>query len=292
MSSTAPTTPLAILSIPTGQATISITVEAGKPIFILGRNGTGKSALVHKLRGMLGEQVVYLPGSRPNYFEKESLSITPASRRQLTANFKHWDSQPDTRWQSPSGTSRNEKAIHDLLAAETQYNVDAINEIKRDGVTSKAILRIQSDSAPLDRINTLLAQASLPIRTLIDAGEIKAKRDASVYSVAKTSDGERAALVLAAEVVSAADNTVFLIDEPELHLHSSIVVPLLSAFISEKPKCAFIISTHELDLPGSCSAVKIILVRGCTWHDDTVLSWDIDVLEDSSQIPESLRVDV
>lgn len=234
MTSEAPTAPLATPTIPGQSGPASINVEAGKPIFILGRNGTGKSALVHRLRSMLGAQVVYLPGSRPNYFDNESLSMGPAARRQLTQNLSSWDNSPDTRWHSPSGTSRNEKAIHDLFTAEMQYNVDATNEIKRDGSESRAVKRLQSNTSPLGRANALFAQANLPVRIVIDSGELKAAWNGNIYSIAKTSDGERAALVLTAEVVAAAGGTIFLIDEPELHLHPSIVVPLLGALIAEK----------------------------------------------------------
>lgn len=280
------------LKIPVAGATTSIDVEAGKPIFVLGRNGTGKSALVHHLLSMLGNNVVYLPGSRPNSFDNESLSLNAATRRQLTNNLKSWDASPDVRWRIVYGGSKNEKAIHDLQMAETTYKMDAANEIKRDGGTSPAVRRLQSNTSPLDRVNALFAQANLPIRTVIEGGELKAERSGTIYSIAKTSDGERAALVLTAEVVAAADNTVFVVDEPELHLHAAIVVPLLAALIAEKPKCFFIISTHELELPGSCPSAKIILVRGCTWQNTTVRAWDIDVVEESGQMPEALRIDI
>ena len=64
------------------------------------------------------------------------------------------------------------------------------------------------------------------------------------------SDGERSALVLIAEVVAAAAGSVFLIDEPELHLHRSIVVPLIGSMIRENPASTFIVSTHELRASG------------------------------------------
>jgi predicted ATPase len=283
---------LTSLNIPRGSTTTSIEVFAGKPVFILGRNGTGKSALVHTLRAQIGERVVYLPGSRPTYFENESLSLTPASRRNLTNNLAGWDSSPDARWKSVSGTSRNEKAVHDLQAAETQYKVEAANEIKRDGGTSPAVARLKSNNSPLDRVNALMSQANLSVRMLLNSGELRAEQSGNIYSYAKMSDGERSALVLAAEVVAAAEGSIFLVDEPELHLHPSIVVPLLNAFIAERPGCGFVVCTHELDLAGSSPSAQIVLVRSYAWQNGDFRSWDIDVLSDSSQIPDSLRADL
>lgn len=284
---------LAVIQVPSGQETATtIDVEPGYPVFILGRNGTGKSALVNRLSGQLGDNVIYMPGSRPSYFDNESLSLTPASRRQLAENIRSWDASPDTRWRSFTGTARNEKAIHDLQAAETQYKVNAANEIKVEGAKSAAVARLQSNDSPLDRVNALLAQANLPVSMLIDGGELRAIQSGAIYSFARMSDGERAALVFAAEVVAAPDGAIFLIDEPELHLHPSIVVPLLKALIAERPECGFVVCTHELDLPSSTPCANVILVRGSTWQGGNIATWEIDVLQDPDQIPEWLRTDL
>lgn len=280
------------IEIHTEQGIKKLVVDPGRPIFILGRNGTGKSALVGMLSKNLGKNLVFMPGSRPTYFDTDSLNLTAASRRDVSINLPYWDADPDTRWRSTSGTARNEKAIHDLLTAEFQYKVDAANEIKIEGSQSSAIARLQSNDAPLDRINALLSQANLPIRMLVSKGELKAQQGDTVYSFARMSDGERAALIFAAEVVAAPDGAVFLIDEPELHLHPSIVVPLVKALIAERPTCGFVICTHELSLPGNCLGSKIILVRGCKWHETTVVSWQIDILDTPEKIPEWLSEDL
>ncbi len=152
--------------------------------------------------------------------------------------------------------------------------------------------RLQSNNSPVDRVNALMSQANLPIRVLIDGGELRAQQSGNIYSYAKMSDGERSALVLAGEVIAAAEGSIFLVDEPELHLHPSIVVPLLNALINERPDCSFVICTHELDLPSNSPCAQIILVRSYAWQNGDFRSWDIDVLANSNLIPDSLRVDV
>ena len=285
--------PTVTLSIPTPSGNKSIQLLQGTTVFVVGQNGTGKSALVHRFVSNLGGQAIYLPGSRPSYFDAESLSITPNSRRVLTDNFRQWDSTPDTRWKSISGTSRNERAIHDLTAAETQYKIDAANEIKRDGKESKAITRLQSVESPLDRVNALLQQGNLPITLAMVGAELKAQRNNSqTYSIAKMSDGERTALIMIAEVVAAPSGSTFIIDEPELHLHRSIVVPLISSTIRENPSSSFIVSTHELELLTSCPQASVVLVRGCNWSGETIATWDVDIISSAGDLPEDLRVDI
>jgi predicted ATPase len=279
------------MQIPTQQGTIQVDVKAGRPVFILGRNGTGKSALVNKLAAQWGGQCVYMPGSRPSYFDHESLSMTPASRRDFGTNVHYYNSS-DTRWKSIAGTTRNEKAIHDLQAAETQYKLDAANQIKAEGAGSSAIARLQSDDSPLDIVNSVLSQANLSVQIEVVGGELRASQAGSLYSYARMSDGERSALIFSAEVVAAPSGTVFLIDEPELHLHPSIVIALIKALILTRPDCGFVVCTHELELPIATQVGEIVLVRGSVWRDGNISSWDVDVIHDPEQIPEWLWVDV
>jgi len=270
---------------------LTITVEGGKPLFILGRNGTGKSALVQHLVGVLGTKVVYVPGSRPSYFDHEALNMTPASRKQYAVNSVGWDRSQDSRWHPISGTQRNEKAIHDLQVREAQYKINAANAIQREGTDSPAIALLQAANSPLDQVNLLLGQAGLPV-TLVFDEDIKASRAGSTYSLARMSDGERTAVILAAEVVSASSQTIFLIDEPELHLHRAIVIPLLAALINKRRDCGFVVSTHELELPRAMHKGTLLLVRNVTWVNQNASSWDTDTLSSVESIPESLYVDI
>lgn len=283
-------------SVPKPDGRLEIELKDGQSLFILGRNGTGKSALIHHLASqsyqIASGGVVYLPGSRPSYFESDSLSMTANSRSHFAAHSQGWDSSPDTRIRPIGGTSRNERAIFDLQSAEVQYRVEAANEIEIQGASSPAIARLQAKGSPLDRVNRLLTQANFSIQTKIIDGELKALHGKNVYSISKMSDGERTALIFISDVIAAKPRSIFLVDEPELHLHRAIITPLISALISERPDCNFIISTHELSLATSQATSPIVLVRGCEWAGASVALWDVDLLPDSDRIPEDLRIDL
>lgn len=285
--------PISEVAVPlTGGQPIVVTVASGTVVFLVGPNGCGKSALMHHFNVHLREKCIYLPGSRPSSFDSESLSMTAASRQQLGQNIHAWDKSPSSRWRLQSGTARNEKAVHDLQNAELTYNVDAAYDIKAHGASSTAIAKLQSKSSPIDKVNALLEQANLPVRLVIDHGELRVTRGDAVYSFAKMSDGERTALIFAAEVVSAPLGSVFLVDEPELHLHRSVTVPLLRQLIETRTDCAFVVSTHELALPGELPQARALLIRGCSWVNDAVVSWSVDDVANVDDLPESLRVDV
>lgn len=268
----------------------SFTAAPGALFFILGPNGTGKSALVQVIKTQL-PNAIYVPGSRPSYFDNQALSLSAEALRTLSANLLNWDNSPDTRWRSVSGTQRNERAIFNLQAAEVQYKVDAANRIAANDDRDKVIADLAGKSSPLDKVNQLLKTAALPVRLTLVEAELRAQRGDSTYSIAKMSDGERSAVILAAEIVTGPEYGVFIIDEPELHLHPSISTPLLRGMMAERPSAAFIISTHELMLPEQFTNATFILVRACTWLNEAAYSWDCDVLV-GGQLPESIRTDV
>lgn len=271
-------------------------VDPGDPLFIVGRNGTGKSALMNWLRQKSSQHTIYLPGSRTALFDGESSSLTPKSRRELTSNFGVWDNQAEARWRNHGGNARNEKAIHDLMAAEHQYKNDCANSIAENSdpaETTAAIAKLQAKESPLDRVNQLLEQANISVRVLIADNELKARSGGNIFSYARMSDGERIALILIAEVISAKPGAVFLIDEPELHLHRLIVTPLIATLIKTRTDCEFIISTHELDLPTSIAKSRVCIVRSVTWQTDgQVEHWDLDVVDRTEDLPEGLVTDI
>ncbi len=283
-------------SVPSPNGDIEIKIPPCESLFILGRNGTGKSALVHYIqnqcRNFYSDRIVYIPGSRTCYFEGESLNMTQNSRATFEKNKLVYDASPNIRIRPISGTNRTEQAIFDLQAKEVQYRIQASNEIEKDGSDSPAIARLQSKSSPLNSVNRLLQQSNLPIQTVMQDGELKAVRDGNVYSISKMSDGERTALIIISEIISAKPTSIFLIDEPELHLHRAIILPLLSSIIAERPDCNMIISTHELALANDHPKSPIILVRGCVWNGESPSAWTVDCISNSESIPENLRIDL
>lgn len=278
------------------ESTLSLSVDPDHPLFIVGRNGTGKSALVHWLKQQSRSIAVYLPGSRTAIFDSESLQLTASSRRDLATNLGSWDNHSEARWRNISGNQRNEKAIHDLLAAESQYKNDCANMIAANSdpaETKAAIAKLQAKNSPLDRVNHILEQANITVQMLVADNELKAASGGNIYSYARMSDGERIALILIAEVVSAKSGAIFLIDEPELHLHRMIIVPLIANLIKSRPDCEFVISTHELELPTTIANSRVCIVRSVTWQPDGhVKYWDFDIVDRTDDLPEGLVTDI
>lgn len=279
--------------VPNSTGNVTVNVSVGRPLFIVGRNGTGKSAFVHKIYQQGGENAVYLPGNRTAIFDGEGVNLTTAARKTLTANLVSWDRSPDTRWRNISGNQRNEKAIHDLTATENQYKNDLANAISNGSDVDANVSKLQAKASPLDRVNVLLEQANIPLQMALIDGELMACAEGNTFTFARMSDGERTALILIAEIIAAKDGAVLVVDEPELHLHRSIVVPLISALIKTRPACEFVVSTHELDLPTSVPSAQVCILRSLKWDSaGAIQNWDFDVVTNADELPEELKTDI
>ena len=201
--------------------------------------------------------------------------------------------QPNARWFDHNADARVNMAIFDLLQKRSELNqriADAFRAKDKD----RGWDLIEDDEDPLVALSGLLNSAKLPFEFSVgrNATIMATKNGAEPYSAAEMSDGERNALLLAAEVLTVQPNTLILIDEPELHLHRSIVSPLLSRLFSKRPDCMFIVSTHELALPLDNPDSKIMLVRSCSYNDVSAVSWDVDLVNSPLDVDEDLKTDV
>jgi ABC-type cobalamin/Fe3+-siderophores transport system ATPase subunit len=268
------------------------TVNAGEVLFVLGANGTGKSSLMlHFYRSHAGN-AKRISAHRQNWFESNTLAMSAIDRRNVGNNVRAWDTQVNSRWMEQQPAARSSMAIFDLMDAE---NVRARNIT--EAVDNDDFLLAKSLSkkdAPIKVINELLRLSNIPIVISVrEREEINAIKDGgNPFSIAQLSDGERNALLIAANVLTATDGTLILIDEPERHLHRSIISPLLSNLFSIRSECAFVISTHDVMLPLDNPESKTLLVRGCTFNGTDVSNWDIDLVPSDQDIDDELKRDI
>ena len=147
----------------------------------------------------------------------------------------------------------------------------------------------------LEIINGLFRDSSLDVEILtdpMDPDALVATRISTgqTYGIEQLSDGERNALLLASEVLTAPEGILLLLDEPERHLHRSIIAPLLSGLFVQRPDCRFVISTHDLLLPQDCGPAPVLILRDCRFQGNKVNAWDADLLENEADMDDDLKV--
>src|SRR5579863_1768013 len=221
------------------------------------------------------------------------LSICQSSARQdLENNLRSHDAQARSRYWEWNAAGRSSIAIYDLIDTDTMQE-RKIAALVRTGDIAGAQKEAQNPS-PIQVINELMRLSNLPIEISVDEGQkiIAKKNGGSGYSVAELSDGERNAFLIAANVLTAKAGTLILIDEPERHLHRSIISPLLTHLFAQRADCAFVVSTHDVMLPLDNPAARTLLVRGCAYAGQSVTSWDADLVVADEGIDEDLKRDI
>ena len=272
-----------------------ISVEAPERIFIVGANGSGKSALIqHFAKSRENHKLRRIPAHRQTWLESGNLDFTARRRRQFEKDSMSWDRQVDARWKDYNPAQKQSAVLFDLVAKDnTRYRT--IGQYIDDEDPAKATAFASKSESLFKQLNDLLGLGTLTVSLRNSNDEeilARHRNNDTSFSIAKMSDGERAAVIMAAHVLTVEPGTVLLIDEPERHLHRSIIEPFLSALFSKREDCGFVISTHEVALPIASPQARVLMVRSCDWQGDAAKAWDVEILESNVDLPEDLKRDI
>lgn len=273
-------------------AALEINLETSDVLFILGANGTGKSSLMHRFYGQHNSVAQRISAHRQTWLQSNDLALSPMARRNTGQNIRSTDTNAQARYREEYSDQRSSIALYDLVEAENVRARSIAGAVDADDITLAK--QLSQRDAPIKTINALLRLSNIPIEIWVEANEqVRARKDGGEpYGVAELSDGERNALLIAATVLTAPEGSLFLIDEPERHLHRSIISPLLTALFAERADCAFVVSTHDLLLPLDNPDARSLLVRSCQYQGQSVQSWDADILSSDASIDDNLKEDI
>ncbi len=272
-----------------------IRIDLGEQVYVVGANGTGKSALFQRwVTSAPGLRIKRIPAHRQTWLQSGDLVFTAHSRRAFEQNSKSWERDLGARWMDHSPAEKQAAVLFDLVAKDnTRYRT--IGHYVDDDNLDKASAFASESASLFKQLNDLLGLGTLAVslRNSNDEEILATHRKSDTsFSIAKMSDGERAAVMMAANVLTVESGTIVLIDEPERHLHRSIIVPFLSALFAQRKDCAFIISTHEIALPIANPTAKVVMLRSCNWQGDEAIEWDAEILKASVDLPEDLKRDI
>lgn len=106
------------------------------------------------------------------------------------------------------------------------------------------------------------------------------------YSGRNMSDGERVALYLMSQAMVAPINSIIIMDEPELHLHKSIMTLLWESIEKERQDCLFIYITHDTQFAANHTNSEKKWIKA---FDGT--NWVFENIEDDI-FPENLKIEL
>lgn len=196
------------------------------------------------------------------------------------------------RWRDPYSVHRTNAALYDLIDAENVRARSIASAVDTGEIDLAKVL--SKKDAPIRIINELLQLSNLPIEISVQQNDqiVASKSGGNPYSIAQLSDGERNALLVGAAVLTVKPGTLVLLDEPERHLHRSIISPLLTLLFEKRRDCAFIVSTHEVMLPLDNPAARTLLLRECIHTGSNVSAWDTDLVPAEAEIDEDAKRDI
>lgn len=245
------------INLETTMGLTNIDVPKGSVTLVVGPNGVGKSALLQDIyRKLPIESAVYYPGHRQITFSHgwDNLQIPLADLdNNLFAQFDGFN-----RYKSVWPEEQFKAILRKFQNSESAYNQKLVERL-RTGESSQAVL--SERGSPMQVLNNIFETARMSVRFTLTETGVTAVRSGDQYGVDRLSDGERAALFLAAAVANQQKPGVIIMDEPEKHLHPSISAPLVSSAVRARPDNAYIFATHDLNLIETLAVDKIIYIR-------------------------------
>lgn len=289
-----PSLPSLYLPTPDGSGN-KIEIQHNGSVVIIGANGSGKSRLGAWIeRNAQNNDVVHRISAQraldlPDYAIVKSLEqslndlLWGNENSQYASNhhkFQHrWQGKPETFLQNDYG-----KVLSNLFARSAERDRRHSQETRLRQVYIPVV------DSPID-ILIKLWEEILPHRrlALID-GKVSVKGVASSteYHGKEMSDGEKVALYLMGQCLCAPPNSILIIDEPEIHLHTSIMQSLWNKIEEAKPDCLFVYITHNLDFASTRLSTTSIWVK----EFDGTNKWSWEQVPEIDEFPESLLLEL
>ena len=239
-----------------------IRLDAGTTTTFCGANGSGKTRLAVYIEAKLGLDAHRISAHRALSLNPQVEKISEQKALSgLRTGSAHEDQTLGRRNGSRWGNREAVQLLNDfdyliqtLFAEQTRTTLQSHRQLQKGDYNSAEPTKFEKLSEIWERL--------LPHRTLvIDGDDINVRRPGTqaTYTASEMSDGERAIFYLIGQTLVARKDSVLIIDEPELHLHQSIMAALWGELASARSDCAFVFITHSLEFAASRPGAKFII---------------------------------
>ncbi|MEI6314424.1 MAG: DUF4435 domain-containing protein [Syntrophus sp. (in: bacteria)] len=262
---------------------------------IVGANGSGKSRLGAWIEKNTAEPTIVhrISAQRaldlPEYAVIKSLEqsvndLLWGNENSCYANQAHkwghrWGGRPETFEQNDYG-----KVLSTLFAKSADRDRRHTQE------TRSSQQYIPVPDAPIDTLIKLWDEVLPQRRILLEDGKVSVKDviRGKEYHGKEMSDGERVALYLMGQCLCAPPGSILIIDEPEIHLHTSIMQSLWDKLEESQKDCLFVYITHDLNFASTRVSTTSIWVKDF----DGGNRWTWEVVPEIDAFPESLLLEL
>lgn len=259
---------------------LELTLEAGKTTIIIGANGSGKTRLAVYLEEQLGEKAHRIAAHRALNLNPGVNKISEEKARKyliygISGDRISISNRKYHRWEDKAPTSLLndfDYLLQYLFAQQNNLAVENHQKLNRGE-------SITNSKTKLDILQEVWERL-LPLKKLhITADDIRVSSigiESADYSASEMSDGERAVFYILGQVLSANEGSILIFDEPELHIHKSIISNLWDEIEKLRPDCSFLMITHDIEFAATRVAKKYVIRN---YYSDP--AWDISEIPDS-----------
>lgn len=279
------TTPFTF-SVPAPEHALAVSIEAGASAIFVGANGGGKTRLAVLIENSVGAESHRISAHR-------ALTLNPAvakiSERQALAGLRTGYANERAQVTHRSGHRWRENEAVSLLN-DFDFLLQALfaeqtNRTLRTHEQNRAGDHTMAEPTNFERLAEIWGRL-LPHRRLhisgddiqvsIPGGDIR-------YAASEMSDGERAIFYMIGQALTAEANSLLIVDEPELHVHRSIMARLWDELEAARQDCAFVYITHDLEFAAARTAQKFVIHAY-----DPAPRWTIETIPQNTGFSEEL----
>ncbi|MBX4896556.1 ATP-binding protein [Rhizobium bangladeshense] len=277
-------------AIPCPEGPKNFVIEAGSSIIFVGANGGGKTRLAVHIEKSLGlnahrisaHRALILNPDVAKISEKKALMGLRTGHANEEARVGH---RQGSRWGGKEAIqllNDFDYLIQALFAEQSNTSLKAYNQNKPGSAEPK---EVEFQLTKLDQLKDIWSRL-LPHRVLHISGDdilVSLPNSESRYKASDMSDGERAIFYMIGQALVAEADQVLIVDEPELHVHRSIISKLWDELEAARPDCAFVFITHDLEFAAARAAQKYVI------RDyDPLPRWIIDEVPEDTGFDEEL----
>ena len=148
-----------------------------------------------------------------------------------------------------------------------------------------------SKKIKLDRVKDIWENVINNKTLKISAGKVEVfNKDSAdmVFNGSEMSDGEREIFYFIGTTLCVPPDSLVIVDEPENHLHKSILIRLWNEIEAARPDCIFLYVTHSLDFAVSRNNSQIIWVKNMPKKD----VWEYELLSEDDFKIDAVKLEI
>ena len=267
------------------------TLQCDNNLVIIGANGSGKTRLgawiertlddrtiVHRLSAQRALSIPHLAQMKQLEQAEKGLRFGNDGGSSNQKMNHRWRHHPETTM-----LNDYEQLLSLLFARSAKRDADYTEESKN------TVIYREVPKAPLDIIEGIWKDI-MPQRIIsFKEGKVLVREEGKdEYHGSEMSDGERVTLYLIGQCLTAPNNSIIIIDEPELHLHKSLMSRIWNKVEELCPDKLLVYITHDLDFAASRKGAEKIWIKSYGGHND----WKWDEVPEVNEIPENLVIEI